>query len=91
MLMDAGPSDATANMYSIFLDNLLVSCIFLGLQACAEVKSKGERGAKVGRPRNSRRRTMDDDSTKLAEIGGSLHGPILYREWNCYPRWRDAP
>lgn len=34
---------------------------------------------------------MDDDSTKLAEIGGSLHGPILYREWNCYPRWRDAP
>lgn len=34
---------------------------------------------------------MDDDSTKLAEMGGSLHGPILYREWNCYPRWRDAP
>lgn len=34
---------------------------------------------------------MDDDNTKLAEMGGSLHGPILYREWNCYPRWREAP
>ena len=89
--LDAGPLDANANMYSIFLDNLPVSMYISRSTSMRWGKINRGKGAKVGRPRNSQRRTMDDDNTKLAEMGGSLHGPILYREWNCYPRWRDAP
>ena len=89
--LDAGPLDANANMYSIFLDNLPVSMYISRSTSMRWGKINRGKGAKVGRPRNSQRRTMDDDNTKLAEMGGSLHGPILYREWNCYPRWREAP